>query len=147
MALGDERRASGAANEAARRAIGSNNEASRRAGGSAMEATRRGTTIKDALNALETPRRQSGRLRELERKGTRPTTAGVGNWNPANQPSDGTAGIASPITEPDFAVREFWPTGLASSDGLFFLPAVKKVIAQDANGAEVIFEYAQPVPA
>lgn len=115
-----------------------------------MEAARRGTTIKDALNALETPRRQSGRLRELERQGARPTTAGVGNWNPAAQPSTG-GGIASPLTEKTKVVdgktlpdNELWPQGHTSSDGLFVLPAWKTLNLTDANGAEVVFEFADP---
>ena len=150
MALGDERRASGAANEAARRATGSNNEANRRAGGDAMEARRRSSTIKNDLNALETPTRQRAQLRNLESRGARPLTRGVGNWDPKNQPAT-TGGIASPLTEKTkdqggspVADREYYSAGLVSSDGLLVLPAIKKQTFTDANGAEEVRNYATP---
>lgn len=55
-----------------------------------------------------------------------------------------TAGIASPLSEPDISARTFHATPLISSDGLFTMPAVKKIVMKDANGREVVFEYAQP---
>ncbi len=63
------------------------------------------------------------------------------------EPSSGgsdTAGIASPLTEPDINAREYHGTPLTSSDGLFTMPAVKKVVLEDANGREVVMEYDDP---
>ncbi|MCU9947492.1 hypothetical protein [Pseudomonas sp. PDM13] len=50
------------------------------------------------------------------------------------------------MTEPLFSAREFWADGFTTSDGLFVLPAPKRVVMKDANDAEVIFEYANPSP-
>lgn len=125
--------------------------AERQATGAAMVARRTGRSIKDDLNALETPTRQRAQLRDLERRGARPPTPGVGTWNPANQSSNGTAGIASPLIEKTKVVdgktlpdNELWPQGHTSSDGLFVLPAVKTERFIDANGAEEVRNYANP---
>lgn len=140
MALGDERRASGRAMEANRRAIDG-----------AMRAARQSTFKRD-LNALEsgTTARRSGALRSVEPRGGVPSsTARVDYTPPAN--TGGGGGIASPLTEKTKVVagktvpdNELWPAGYPSSDGLFVLPAWKTVKLTDANGAEVIFEYANP---
>lgn len=60
-------------------------------------------------------------------------------------PVAGTSGgIASPLTEKNFTKREFHAAGWKSTDGLFKLPAIKKVVMTDAVGAEVVFVYAAP---
>lgn len=56
----------------------------------------------------------------------------------------GVGGIASPLTEEDFAAREFHAAGWMSTDGLFKLPAIKKVVMKDAVGSEIVFVYAAP---
>lgn len=141
--LEDQRRASGQAMQNSRRANGQRIEDERRAIGNRMIEERTGKSVAADLNRLTAPQQQHRRLKPVAAVGGVPAGVGRGVYK---APAATTAGIASPISEPDFAVREFWPGGLASSDGLFFLPAVKKVIAADANGAEVIFEYAEPVP-
>jgi hypothetical protein len=50
------------------------------------------------------------------------------------------------LTEGDITLRTYWPNGYVSSDGLFTLPSVRKITMTDANGEEVIFDYADPVP-
>lgn len=105
----------------------------------------RASSLKRDLNSLEASRRRTQELNTLERKGLRPATRGRGVWKEPSTDNAG-GGIANPITEPLFSAREFWPEGLTSSDGLFVLPATKKVVMQDANDAEVIFEYANPSP-
>lgn len=142
--LAEQRRANGQRIEAERRANGERIQNERRATGQRITEERTGKAVADDLNRLVQPTRQRSSLRSVPPVGAVPAGVGRGSYK---EPAATTAGIASPITEPDFAVREFWANGLVSSDGLFFLPAVKKVIAQDANGAEVIFEYAQPVTA
>jgi hypothetical protein len=54
--------------------------------------------------------------------------------------------MAGPLTEPSFAAREYWPDGLVSPDGLFVLPALKKIVWRDANDVEQIFLPANPSP-
>ncbi len=58
--------------------------------------------------------------------------------------SAATGGIASPLTEKDFSAREFHAGGWLSTDGLFKLPAIKKVVMKDAVGSEIVFVYAAP---
>ena len=135
MALGDERRASGRAMEANRRAIDG-----------AMRAARQSTFKRD-LNALEsgTTARRSGALRSVEPRGGVPSSTARVDYTPPASTSAG-GGIASPLTEGDVTLRTYWPNGYVSSDGLFTLPAPRKVIMTDAEGAEVEFNYADPVP-
>lgn len=59
-------------------------------------------------------------------------------------PQSGNTGIASPLTETAFADREFFATAWKSSDGLFSLPAIKKIKMTDAAGREVIFNFKSP---
>lgn len=113
-------------------------------------AASRASTFKRDLNALESSRRKSGGLLAIERRGARVATKGRGTWNPANVPSTGTGGgIASPLVEPSYAAREYWPERLVpSSDGLSWLrwKPLKKIVMQDANGEPVILEF-DDVPA
>lgn len=63
--------------------------------------------------------------------------------------SGGGGGIASPLTEPDIEAREYYQSQLlTSSDGLFTLEVapIKKLVMQDANSAEVVFQFADPDP-
>lgn len=141
MATLAEQRAAIAAGMAASRAA--TGEAERRAIEQRLVEERTGKSVMDDLNRLSTPTRPHNTLKTIPPVGAIPAGRGRADYKaPANS---NTAGIASPVTEPDYAAREFWPGGLVSSDGLFFLPAIKKVVAADANGAEVIFEYANPV--
>lgn len=143
MTNADKRRASGAASEAARRA--GDGAAARRASGDAMIERRTGKTQVDEINALVNQPRVRKQLKTLGPRGALPaqTSPGTDTPNPVRAPSGG--GIASPVTETNYALREYWPGGLPSSDGLLMLPAVKKVVMSDAEGAEVIFNYAEPV--
>lgn len=52
--------------------------------------------------------------------------------------------IASPLSEADFGNREFHEVGWKTTDGLVTLPAIKKMILTDANGAIVVFNFAAP---
>ncbi|MNZ06973.1 hypothetical protein D3C78_237380 [compost metagenome] len=132
MALGDERRASGRAMEQARRA-----------GGARMEAERRGEDLAMDLQALAGPQQQRRSLSPIPARGGTPAARGRGTYvQPAG--GGGAAGIASPLTEADAEAREYWPSGLRSSDGLFTLPAIKLLKLTDANGAEVEVQLADP---
>ena len=136
MALGDERRASGRRMEAQRKAIGAAVRASRQ------------STFKQDLNALETSPRRQGSLRAVEPIGARPAVMGKSYYTPPPA-TGGGGGIASPLTEPNVAAREYWPERLVpSSDGLSWLrwKPLKKIVMQDANGEPVILEF-KDVPA
>lgn len=119
----------------------------RRAIGSRIEAERRGESVVEDLNRLITPARQRRTLRTVQPVGAVPVTRGRGNYVPPPVVTPG-GGIASPLTEPSYAAREFYdPRYLQSSDGVFvweFVP-VKKIIFEDDNGAEVVQEFAEPV--
>lgn len=137
MALGDERRASGRAMEANRRAIDG-----------AMRAARQSTFKRD-LNALEsgTTARRSGALRSVESRGGVPSSTARVDYTPPPS-TGGGGGIASPLTEASYAVREYHPTRYeVSSDGLYVreVRPIKKVMLTDANSAEVQMIYAEPV--
>lgn len=124
-------------------------EQARRAGGARMEAERRGDDIAIDLQALAAPQQQRRSLARIPAIGGTPATRGRGVYTPT--PSGSGGGIAGPLTEktvtdgttttPD---REYWPGGLASSDGLFVLPAIKTLNLIDANGAAVQIQLANP---
>lgn len=133
MALGDERRASGAAMEQMRRQ-----------GGLAMIERRTGQSAADELNALVAPPRQRDSLPSLEPRGPIAVRRGRGSYDPAAAGHAG-GGIASPLVEQDAAQREYHPATLVpSSDGLVWLRVrpLKKVVLTDANGATVVMEFA-----
>lgn len=130
--------------EQQRRAIGANNEAARRAIGINNAAERRGARLVEDLNRTVRPERQGNSLPVLERRGSQPAQRGRGAWDESKVQRAG-AGIASPLTEKTSTdatgkavpQREYWPTGLYSSDGLFMIPRLKTLNLLDANGAEV----------
>lgn len=127
-----------------RRAIGRRLTDERRAIGQAMIDRRTGQSQADEINALiREPRKRPG-LRALEPRGAIAAQRGRGIYDPVAAGHSGGGGIASPLTEASAAAREYWPAGLASSDGLFVLPAIKTLSLTDANGAAVIVELANP---
>lgn len=141
MATLAEQRAAIAAGMQASRT--SNAAAERQAIHDNMVARRTGRGVQRDLNSLESSKRKSGELKGVEPRGGRPATrsAGAARAEPARTTS---GGIASPVAESDYSAREWWPAGVPSTDGLLVLPAAKKIVMTDANGAEVIFEYAEP---
>lgn len=96
------------------------------------------------LQSLESRRRSAGVLNELERRGSKPAQVGRGVYQAKAPLSGGTGGIASPVTEPDAATREYFDTVLLpTTDGMAWLrwKSVKKINMVDANNAEVTFEF------
>lgn len=120
----------------------------------------RENNIRNTLNARDTRKTQElvndlitlgpdlppSTLRREEPRGPLPSARGYAEraYQPGGGAAEAGAGIASPITEPAFSAREYYPGGLVSSDGLFVLPAVKKIVMQDANGGPAVFEFAEP---
>ena len=101
-----------------------------------------------ALNSLvkPVPRKE---LRPLEPRGALAGKRATAEYTPPA--NTGAGGIASPLTEKTklqdgapVADREYYSTGLVSSDGLLVLPATKKLTFTDANGAEVVMDFATP---
>lgn len=135
MSLESDRRKSGASALAERKSIGSSISAERMA--SSQE-------LGSDLSRLVAPKRQSTSLPLLEARGAVPATKGKGTYNPKNAPATG-GGIASPLTEVDYTKREYWVDGMQSSDGLFFLPSIKKLVLTDANGGEAVVNLAKPI--
>ena len=100
----------------------------------------------DTLNALMQPR-QRKELKPLEPRGDLPGK----RVSVAYVPKALGGGIASPLTEKTKVVggqtvpdNALWPQGHTSSDGLFVLPAWKTQNFTDANGDDVVFEFADP---
>lgn len=141
--LADQRRAIGERNVKARRGLGEENAKARRALGDEMIKRRTGRDDVDDINAVVRQPRQRAALPAVAPRGGVPAQVGTGTYSPP--PATAGGGLASPVNEPSFAAREYWANGLLSSDGLFVIPAVKKIVMQDANGAPAVFEYAQPV--
>lgn len=117
--------------------------------------TQQDRKLRELVNGLQGPETSPlPTLRPEEPRGGIPSRRGY--VERAYQPGSGggTAGIASPLVEgavppelnPTNPVleREYYPGGLVSSDGLFVLPALKKITMRDANGAPVVFEFAEP---
>lgn len=143
-----ERQAIGRNNEAARRAIGQRMVDDRKAIAAGISASR-ASTFKRDLNALESTPRRTVQLSQREARGTRPPTVGRGNYVAAPSAGQTGGGIASPLTETDYATREWHdPKTLKSSDGLltFQVRAIKKVRTTDADDVEVIMIYKEPTP-
>lgn len=147
MSLESDRRGSGASAAASRQAGGASVLAERKVIGSSISgdsSAGSGSQIKDDINRLVAPKRQSTSLPVLAARGAVPATKGKGTYNPKNAPATG-GGIASPLTEADYTKREYWTNGLLSSDGLFTIPSIKKLVLTDANGGEAVINLAQPI--
>ncbi|WP_073267447.1 hypothetical protein [Phytopseudomonas punonensis] len=115
---------------------------SRRAGGQAMIDRRAGKSDVDDINALVNPPRQQRALKTVEPRGGLPAQRGSGAY--VAPPANTGGGIASPLTE-TANTRTFHESVIRTSmDGAVFFEvrAAKTVTMTDANGAEVIMEYA-----
>lgn len=97
--------------------------------------------ISKNINALVTSDRQTTALPQIEPVGGHPARRGRADFAASQTAAGG--GIAGPLTEIGGS-REYHETGYTSSDGLFFLPAVKHIEMEDADGQIVVFNYANP---
>ena len=140
MATLQEQRRAIAAGMAARRAP--TGEAERNAAGKRMIEERTGKSVAADLNRLAAPQQRRRSLPGISPVGAVPAGVGRGSYV---APAAKSGGIASPLTEPSYAAREYWPGGDYSTDGLLIIPATKKMVLTDADGAEVIINLAQPV--
>ena len=78
----------------------------------------------------------------------KPVSAIPARSGTALPPSASTAGIASPLTETDYADRTFYTErNLQSTDGIFTLKVkpVHTITFNDANGSVVVMDYKEPV--
>lgn len=103
------------------------------------------------LNSLQARRRRSGELMTRQRRGLLKGQRRSADYTaPATAPG---GGIASPLTEKtksdgqgnQVADRTYYTGGLPSTDGLMILPAIKRAKFTDAQGAEVVMDFAPPV--
>ena len=77
-----------------------------------------------------------------------PASAGAGR--PSQATGAGTAGIASPLTEPDAATRQYHANAAAiTTDGVFtwVIKPIKQVDMRDAGNAVVALIFADPYAA
>ncbi|MDF3931402.1 hypothetical protein [Pseudomonas citronellolis] len=90
---------------------------------------------------------QRKQLKTLEPRGALEEKRGRADYvEPAAAAASG--GIASPLTESSFLDREYWADKvITSTDGLFSfkIKPIKSIHQVDANNAEVIQQFAQPV--
>ena len=130
--------------EQQRRAVGTAMTA-RRGTGEQMAARRNGRKAVEDINSLVSPASQRKTLTTLDPRGRLEAKQGRGDY--VEPTTAGGVGIASPLTEQSYAQREYHPQGEFTSDGLFYLPAIKKIVLTDADGTvgEVLLA-APPAP-
>jgi hypothetical protein len=121
--------------ESDRRAIGTSNEQARQ---------NIGKQLTNDLNRLVRPLSQKKQLPELPKRGPLPAQTGTSTYT-APAAVGGGGGIASPLSETDYTKREYWENSIISSDGLFSIPAIKKLVLTDADGVQAIINLAKPV--
>lgn len=119
----------------------------RRAIAGGITAARKSQQLVSDLQSLESQRRKIGELNELERKGARPAQAGRAVYK-APVSSNTGGGVASPLIEESYLERTYWDEKvITSTDGLFSfkIKPIKAIRQVDANDAEVIQQFAEPV--
>lgn len=100
--------------------------------------------VADLNRLIRTPPAPRPRLAPVTPPGSLP---GRSSASPAAAATGTTAGIASPLTEPDYTAREYHAaTVLTTTDGVFTLEIepLAAVALQDANSAAVRIEFAAP---
>ncbi|MBU1282888.1 MAG: hypothetical protein KJ989_07325 [Gammaproteobacteria bacterium] len=124
----------------------SSGAAERRATGQRIVAERRGESVVEDLNRLQRPARTVRTLRSVPAVGGVPALRGRGSYV-APPPATGGGGIASPLTETNYALREFHDSRYFTTvDGIFVwqIDPPKKFVMEDANGATVEQIFAEP---
>lgn len=123
----------------------SNGAAERRAIGQRIVAERRGESVVEDLNRLQRPARTVRTLRSVPAVGGVPALRGRGSYVAPEAAVGG--GIASPLTETNYALREFHDSRYFTTvDGIFVwqIDPPKKFVMEDANGATVEQIFAEP---
>jgi hypothetical protein len=99
--------------------------------------------LSEDLNSLISPPKEKA-LRDIAPREGFPEGVGTATPEPV---ATGGGGISSPLTEPSFAARQYYAANpVTSSDGIFtieLLP-IKKLVMQDAEAQEVVFDFADP---
>lgn len=142
MSIADERRASGKAMVDARRASGKAMAADRRQSGLDMASERRasGKAFRDDLRALADSETENRALPPAKERPPIPAARGIATYVPPPAAPSTGGGIASTLIETDTSLREYYAGGVRSSDGLFFIPALKSITLKDANDEQVVIE-------
>ncbi|QMV62780.1 hypothetical protein VUJ49_22690 [Pseudomonas berkeleyensis] len=100
------------------------------------------------LKRLVNPASGRGKaLSPVEPKGAVAAKKGRGNWDDHANELPPSGGVASPLIEQDYNSRERWGARtLSSVDGLlsFRYRPIKQTHQVDANGAEVVNQWAEP---
>lgn len=105
--------------------------------------------LKTDLNRLQDAERKARKLRPVEPRGAREATAGRGTFTPPAALGVG-GGIASPLVENSYLERTYWSDKvITSTDGVFSfkIKPIRSITQLDANDAEVVQQFAQPVEA
>lgn len=122
-----------------RRQVGAGNKSARQASGRAM---------RDDLRALSEAPKVREPLPVVPKRGSTPDVRGRGEYA-APSAQDSGSGIKSPLTETSFDAREYHEDVeyLLSTDYLLKMEVkpLKSVTMRDADGNEVVMNYAEPV--
>lgn len=98
--------------------------------------------LTDALDALSRRERQRPVKKPAER-GSAPRQISAATPGGGAAQSNGGAAFGD-LTEESVAQRLYYPDGWSTSDGLFTLPAIKRVVMKDKDGVEVTLVFAAP---
>lgn len=129
--------------EQQRRAIGTAMTA-RRGTGEQMAARRNGRKAVEDINSLVSPASQRKTLTTLDPRGRLEAKQGRGDYTDTRPNQAGGTGVAWPLVESDYDARTYHASGLASSDGLFTIPAIDKLVLTDAEGRTGEVRLAEP---
>ncbi|WJN60940.1 hypothetical protein [Pseudomonas sp. SO81] len=116
----------------------------RRAIGRSLVQQRTGQSTVDALNRVVARPKQAKALRLLDPRGALAAQRGRADWAESRPSSSGGAGVAWPLVETDYSARTYHSSGMASSDGLFFFPAIDRLVLTDAEGRTGDLYLAEP---
>lgn len=140
--LGDERRALGRA--LVQQRTGHSLADERRAIGRSMVQQRTGRSTVDALNRVVGRQKAKKTLKLLDPRGAFVAQRGRSDYTDTRPNQAGGTGVAWPLVESDYDARTYHSSGLASSDGLFTIPAIDKLVLTDAEGRTGEVRLAEP---
>ena len=102
-----------------------------------------GSQIVGDIGRLVGKQRARKTLRAIDPRGALAARRGLVPWIDS-RPTGNGVGVAWPLTEEDYGQREYYPEGQLSSDGIFVIPAVKKIVFTDADGNSGSVHLAEP---
>lgn len=126
------------------------NEQKRQQSGRNMEESRRasGRKMRDDMRALAENNRLERTLPVLPVRGKQPAKRGSAVWQGGAPSASTGGGIASPLTEPDYAARTYHASSSFLSGEFLMameIKPVKDIVMTDADSQPVTLTFAEPV--